>query len=71
MVLLAGARQIIENSPEALIRHIESLQGYTQVFVVSNTPVHYWQPYLEGLATDVVCIDNSCVNRKSRGVLRV
>lgn len=69
MTALAGARQVIENSPDELIRHVQSLRGYTQVFVVSNTPVHHWQSYVENLAVDVVCIDNSSVRRRSREVL--
>ena len=70
MTSLAGARQVVEDSPDELIRHINLLRGYTQVFVVSNIPVHFWQGYVEQLPVEVVCIDNSSVYRKPRGLVR-
>ena len=67
MTSLAGARQVVENSPDEMLRHVKSLRGFTQVFVVSNTPVRYWQSYFDDIDMDVVCIDTSVARRSLRG----
>ena len=71
MTALAGARQVVENSPVEFVRHIQALRGYTQVFVVSNIPVSHWQHHVDELSQEVICIDNSSVYRKPRGVHQV